>query len=149
LSHTPHVSNTNTNTISTPNANSHTNTNSGQIHVDKKDKKDKKESKENTAEGSTLPSRRIYIMTLGVLARYRSYGIGTKLVQTILNYADKRKDINEIYLHVQVNNNYAINFYKRFGFEVGETLFNYYKRIQPPDCFVLTKKVNRHLNPTF
>ncbi|KAK5842766.1 hypothetical protein PVK06_005157 [Gossypium arboreum] len=37
------------------------------------------------------------------------------------------------------NNDDAINFYKKFGFEITETIKSYYTNIDPPDCFVLTK----------
>ena len=45
----------------------------------------------------------------------------------------------EVYLHVQVGNDDAVEFYKRFDFEVGETVKDYYKRIEPPDV-VLAKR---------
>lgn len=41
--------------------------------------------------------------------------------------------------HVQVNNEGAIDFYKKFGFEVVETKEHYYKRIEPADAHVLQK----------
>jgi len=41
--------------------------------------------------------------------------------------------------HVQVNNEDAIKFYKRFGFEIVETKEHYYKRIEPADAHVLQK----------
>ena len=41
--------------------------------------------------------------------------------------------------HVQVNNDSAIKFYERFGFEIVERKANYYKRIEPADAFVLQK----------
>ncbi|MBA0610689.1 hypothetical protein Godav_011501 [Gossypium davidsonii] len=81
---------------------------------------------------------RVYIMTLGVLAPYRGLGIGTRLLNHVLDLCSKQK-IPEIYLHVQTNNEDAINFYKKFGFEITETIKNYYTNIDPPDCFVLTK----------
>ncbi|KAG8496950.1 hypothetical protein CXB51_008177 [Gossypium anomalum] len=81
---------------------------------------------------------RVYIMTLGVLAPYRGLGIGTRLLNHVLDLCLKQ-NIQEIYLHVQTNNDDAINFYKKFGFEITETIKNYYTNIDPPDCFVLTK----------
>ena len=42
----------------------------------------------------------------------------------------------------QVNNEDAINFYRNFGFDVVETKENYYKRIEPPDAYVLEKKLD-------
>lgn len=44
-------------------------------------------------------------------------------------------------LHVQTSNDDAIRFYEQFGFEKGELVEGYYKRIDPPDCFVLRKKL--------
>ncbi|KAJ8637669.1 hypothetical protein MRB53_011936 [Persea americana] len=88
-------------------------------------------------EGGTV---RVYIMTLGVLAPYRGLGIGTKLLNHVLDLCLKQ-NIPEIYLHVQTNNEDAITFYKKFGFEITDTIQNYYRNITPPDCYVLTKFV--------
>jgi ribosomal protein S18 acetylase RimI-like enzyme len=86
---------------------------------------------------------RLYIMTLGVLAPYRQLKIGTQLLNFVFQCAKQRPDISEIYLHVQTNNDEAIAFYKKFGFEIKETIKNYYSKIEPPDCYVLTKTVER------
>ena len=89
-------------------------------------------------------------MTLGVLAAYRGHGIGTKLVQSVLDYYEKQKDndkemmarVDEIMLHVQTSNDDAMKFYcDKFGFEKGELVENYYKRIDPPHCYILSKKL--------
>ena len=75
-----------------------------------------------------------------------------------------QKDVNQVYVHVQVsmiwfqnvvcrsnvvlnvlkqvNNDGAIAFYKQFGFENTGTIENYYKRITPNNCYVLTKKLS-------
>ncbi|KAG7020365.1 N-alpha-acetyltransferase 50 [Cucurbita argyrosperma subsp. argyrosperma] len=88
-------------------------------------------------------SVRVYIMTLGVLAPYRELGIGSRLLNHVLDLCSKQ-NITEIYLHVQTNNDDAINFYKKFGFEITETIQNYYANITPPDCYVLTKYIQTH-----
>ncbi|KAI7994299.1 N-alpha-acetyltransferase 50 [Camellia lanceoleosa] len=87
---------------------------------------------------------RVYIMTLGVLAPYRGLGIGTKLLNHVLDLCSKQNigEI-EIYLHVQTNNEDAISFYKKFGFEITDTIQNYYTNITPPDCYVVTKLINQ------
>lgn len=42
--------------------------------------------------------RRLYIMTLGCLYPYRRLGIGTKMVQHVLNYVDKDGHFDSIFL---------------------------------------------------
>uniref|UniRef100_I1NPJ9 N-acetyltransferase domain-containing protein n=1 Tax=Oryza glaberrima TaxID=4538 RepID=I1NPJ9_ORYGL len=84
----------------------------------------------------------VYIMTLGVLAPYRSLGIGSKLLNHVIDLCEKQ-NIPEIYLHVQTNNDDAIAFYKKFGFEITKTIEKYYKNITPPDCYVLTKFIGQ------
>jgi ribosomal protein S18 acetylase RimI-like enzyme/predicted nicotinamide N-methyase len=93
---------------------------------------------------------KIYIMTLGVLPSYRGRNVGTKLVQSVVDYAigeeARTKGIKEIVLHVQINNVDAIKLYERLGFEKGEMVENYYKRIDPPHsphCHILRKKTAR------
>jgi N-alpha-acetyltransferase 50 len=44
---------------------------------------------------------------------------------------------------VQVNNESAIAFYKKFGFEVIDLKKNYYKRIEPADALVLSKDLKK------
>ncbi|KAG0628468.1 hypothetical protein M758_1G029200 [Ceratodon purpureus] len=84
-------------------------------------------------------SVRLYIMTLGVLAPYRRLRIGSKLLQNALDLCKDDPNIVEVYLHVQINNDEAIEFYRQFGFEITDTIQNYYKRIDPPHCHVLSK----------
>lgn len=84
--------------------------------------------------------RRLYIMTLGCLFTYRRLGIGTTMLKHVLDYASK-KGIDNIYLHVQINNTGAIEFYKNFGFQIEETKENYYKRIEPSSALVLKKQM--------
>ena len=42
--------------------------------------------------------RRLYIMTLGCLAPYRRQGIGTKMLEHILNYVNKDGNFDKIFL---------------------------------------------------
>lgn len=84
--------------------------------------------------------RRLYIMTLGCLFTYRRLGIGTTMLKHVLDYA-QRKGIDNIYLHVQINNTGAIEFYKKFGFEIVDTKEDYYKRIEPSSALVLRKQM--------
>ena len=86
----------------------------------------------------TKDSNRLYIMTLAVLAPYRRMGVATKLLEHLLGLTEGKK-INEVALHVQINNDDAIKFYERFGFAIVETVPAYYKRIEPSDAYLLRK----------
>jgi ribosomal protein S18 acetylase RimI-like enzyme len=44
---------------------------------------------------------------------------------------------------VQTSNEDAIAFYKRFGFEIEQTVTDYYKRIEPADAYLLDKKLDK------
>lgn len=61
------------------------------------------------------------------------------MLDHVLNYCKKDGDFECVYLHVQVNNESAIEFYKKFDFEIVEKKEAYYKRIEPSDAFVLKK----------
>ena len=99
-------------------------------------------------DSSDSSRQRLYIMTLGVLAAYRGRSIGTQLIQTILDYYEENKDsellknVEEICLHVQISNDDAIKFYtSKFDFIKGDMVENYYRRIDPPHCYLLYKKL--------
>lgn len=47
--------------------------------------------------------------------------------------------IHKIYLHVQVSNGAAKNFYERHGFKEVEIHKSYYKKISPSDAWVLER----------
>lgn len=83
---------------------------------------------------------RTYIMTLGVLEPYRHKRIGSMLLQSVI-IQSIQDGMDHVYLHVQTNNALAIQFYMRFGFEIAEVIKNYYKRIEPPDCYLLARKL--------
>lgn len=50
--------------------------------------------------------------------------------------------------HVQVNNEGAIKFYEKHGFEIVEEKKNYYKRIEPADAYVLQKTFRQKTVPS-
>lgn len=64
------------------------------------------------------------------------------MVNHILKYVEADGNFDSVFLHVQVNNESAIEFYKKFGFEIVETKQKYYKRIEPADAHVLQKTLN-------
>jgi len=89
--------------------------------------------------------KRLYIMTLGCLFTYRRLGIGSTMLKHVLECATK-KGVDNIYLHVQINNTEAIEFYKKFGFEIVDTKEDYYKRIEPSTALVLRKQMHHQQN---
>jgi ribosomal protein S18 acetylase RimI-like enzyme len=84
--------------------------------------------------------KRLYIMIVGVLAAYRGLQVGTQMLEHVLDQASKyHHEIKSVYLHVQTSNDDAVNFYKKFGFEIIETLPNYYTKVEPASCYVLSR----------
>ncbi|GFH28144.1 N-acetyltransferase domain-containing protein, partial [Haematococcus lacustris] len=75
---------------------------------------------------------RLYIATLGVLAPYRGYGIGVADDPAVETAA----------VHVQEDNEDALRFYRAAGFQVAETVKNYYPRLDPPDALLLIRKLH-------
>jgi len=88
----------------------------------------------------------MYIMTLGVLTAYRGFGLGSEMVELIIKTAEQRKEIVDLFLHVHVSNDLAINFYKRLGFEVVGRVSNYYRSLTPSDAFIVVRRCNRSAN---
>ncbi|RKP24159.1 acyl-CoA N-acyltransferase, partial [Syncephalis pseudoplumigaleata] len=80
---------------------------------------------------------RVYLMTLGVLAPYRKLGMGGKMLDYALEQCKADPSVAEIYLHVQEGNDDALNFYKKRGFTVTETVAGYYTQIEPSTAYVL------------
>ena len=93
-----------------------------------------------TDESSEEGKSRLYIMTLGVLAPYRGCGVGTELLEGVLDHVDKNMNsISSIYLHVWVENAYALKFYSKFDFVEKGKVEKYYKRVSPPDAVILER----------
>ena len=80
---------------------------------------------------------KVCIRTLAVDAVERGQGIGCMLVAKAIETASERNQ--SLYLHVQVDNQEAIELYRRLGFAVAERLANYYRRLACTDCFVMTR----------
>ncbi|KAF8575108.1 N-acetyltransferase NAT13 [Ramaria rubella] len=86
---------------------------------------------------------KLYLMTMGILAPYRSRKLGTKALQEILNAASlhSKPNITGVRLHVQENNEDARRFYERHGFKVVGMEPEYYRRIEPHGAWILEKEV--------
>jgi len=95
-------------------------------------------SKLETEKGRTS----VYLMTMGILAPYRSRGVGSESIANLLSSIAKRpaaQKIHRIYLHVQTSNEGARRFYEKNGFKVITVQEGYYKKIEPHDAWILEK----------
>ncbi|KZT70979.1 acyl-CoA N-acyltransferase [Daedalea quercina L-15889] len=95
--------------------------------------------RQEVVEGHT----RLYLMTMGVLAPYRSRGLGSYALQHVLQAAaaNAKPKIKDIYLHVQTSNEAAKTFYERHGFVEKGVYEGYYKKIVPHDAWILEKNI--------
>ncbi len=65
------------------------------------------------------------------------------LLRHVLDICEADPHIKSVYLHVQTNNDSALDFYKRFEFRVTGTAEQYYKRIEPDSAYILERAVNQ------
>ena len=63
-----------------------------------------------------------YIMTITVLKPYRRYGVGSALLKQAIKDCMEARNVKEMTLHVQSNNEQALKFYAKHGFEIVEHL---------------------------
>lgn len=69
----------------------------------------------------------VEIFTIAVDKDYREDGIGSKLLDHVINYARENK-ASEIWLEASTKNVSAINLYKKYGFKIQTTRKNYYQK---------------------
>ncbi|THG99372.1 hypothetical protein EW026_g2954 [Hermanssonia centrifuga] len=86
---------------------------------------------------------KLYVMTMGVLAPYRSRGLGSQCLDHIIRTAADHQNphLSAIFLHVQISNPAAKTFYERNGFKELGVFENYYKKLVPHDAWILEKEV--------
>lgn len=79
----------------------------------------------------------VYLETLAVLPSYQRLGIGTQLLNHLINET-KLRFIHEIVVHVQTTNSTAIEWYERHGFTQKHTVVDYYKPqgLDHPNAYV-------------
>lgn len=89
--------------------------------------------------------RKLYMLSLGVLAPYRRRGVASALLDHILTHARQDKNIESIYLHVKTTNKDAIEFYEAQGFKSGKVVDGYYANIdrQSPNALILEYQFDR------
>lgn len=83
----------------------------------------------------------LYIMTICVLAAYRTRGIGSQLLQKMEESAKEDKEIAFIELHVQQGNDEALKFYLKHGYTNEQLVENYYQKVTPAAAHRLRKTI--------
>ncbi|KKO75775.1 n-alpha-acetyltransferase 50 isoform x2 [Vairimorpha ceranae] len=80
-----------------------------------------------------------YIMTFGILDKYRNLGFGSKCIALLENYAVENYNVKSFKLHVHTSNFKGINFYKKNFYKITELEMNYYKNIEPCSAYLFVK----------
>lgn len=80
---------------------------------------------------------RFELSYIEVLEEYRNNRIGSKLLEKLIEIG-LEKGIDNITLEVNVNNEYAIKLYKKYGFEVVAMRKNYYDGV---DGYLMERKM--------
>ncbi|CAF1081154.1 unnamed protein product [Rotaria sp. Silwood1] len=75
-------------------------------------------------------SHTICLSTFVTNPNFHRQGIGTKFLREIINELRKDKPIKRIELFAEVDNEIALNFYKKFGFQIEGRLRQSFKRVQ-------------------
>lgn len=88
---------------------------------------------------SKIVPNAIYIESFAVLQAYRSLGIGTRLLNWLVEQA-KERYIHQLLLHVHVDNKEAVAYYEKFGFTSSGIAQDYYKNqgLQNPHAVILS-----------
>ncbi|XP_047069952.1 histone acetyltransferase MCC1-like [Lolium rigidum] len=90
----------------------------------------------------------VYILTLGVVDRYRNLGIASSLVQEVIKYGTSIINCRGVYLHVISYNQPAIRFYKKMLFNLVRRLpMFYYIKGQHYDSLLFVYYVREGLSP--
>ncbi|KAI8973548.1 acyl-CoA N-acyltransferase [Mycotypha africana] len=86
---------------------------------------------------------RIYMMTLAIDPKFRNNGLGSILIQYIMDVARKISSpiVTSLYLHVQTINDLAIRFYAKNGFRVQSMVSDYYRLNENRDAYILVRPV--------
>jgi ribosomal protein S18 acetylase RimI-like enzyme len=73
--------------------------------------------------------------------------VGTALLDHILAQAQSQtrntpsQPVKSLYLHVQTTNQEAVDWYKKRGFVIEETVKEYYRNIEDRDAYILVRKL--------
>lgn len=83
--------------------------------------------------------KRVYVQTLCLLSPYRTMGVGTALLDAVVQVGIRGYGITSVYAHVWEANTEALEWYRKRGFEVGELELGYYRRLKPAGARVVRR----------
>jgi Acetyltransferase (GNAT) family len=86
----------------------------------------------------------IYIKALCLLAPYRSMGVATALLDSILEQKEALREHNVqfVFAHVWESNEEALEWYEKRGFSRDEALVEgYYRRLRPQGAWIVRKEI--------
>ncbi|ESZ91693.1 hypothetical protein SBOR_7912 [Sclerotinia borealis F-4128] len=87
----------------------------------------------------------IYLQSLTLLSPYRTLGLATALLNSVIETATSTRipvgiKIEGLYAHVWVDNHEAVEWYTKRGFEKGELVEGYYRRLRPQGAWVFRRR---------
>lgn len=59
------------------------------------------------------------------------------MLSNIIGFYQGRREVGRISLHVHTTNEIALKFYLKHGFQLVETVPDYYRRLDPPTAYLL------------
>ncbi|MCJ1435671.1 hypothetical protein MMC27_005046 [Xylographa pallens] len=94
-------------------------------------------------DGSPTTEHQLYIQALALLSPYRSHGIATHLLETVITEALRtHADVSGVYAHVWEANQEGLDWYKRRGFVVEEPVIQgYYRRLKPDGARIVRRGI--------
>ena len=90
---------------------------------------------------TTTATTQIYIQTLTLLAPYRNLSIASALLGAIVEAGIAQYGATSIYAHVWEANDEALDWYRRRGFEIGELVLGYYRRLKPDGARLVRRRL--------
>jgi len=67
------------------------------------------------------------MLGMGIKAQWRNQGLGTILIQSVIDWAKESSQLKLIWLDVYASNELGFNLYKNMGFEVSGVIKNFFK----------------------
>ncbi|KAF9762565.1 N-alpha-acetyltransferase 50 [Nosema granulosis] len=92
----------------------------------------------------TFEKGRVYVMTFGILVRYRRRGIGRRCMSLVEEYILQNIGDVLVNLHVHESNHIGIRFYVKMGYKQVGIDHLYYLDMVPRTAYILEKNLKYH-----